>query len=501
MVSTQLITPATFTPWVEQERNRFTDPRGLTAANFTTSNATLVQVPGGGIGFTALVNSPTSSRLNWAANGVRLPTSPGEQVQLSTDITAPGVRGATISILFYDAANAYIAGSIVSSPLTLSGARATVTGTAPAGTVTAAFQFAAGGTYLIGETFLFDRIRYGSVGGTYVDGNEGGTATIRASWLGLANASISTREVRTQLSADVYAPVYEVVKLTSATDEITFYATPDANGLGFVYDNETLERWYRLPKIDAKVNKRPNAHGAYGLGQIFAAEARPLLSGQYFGANSADAKAMRNRLSAMFSDGYPVTMSVTDEAGMTESREVSVLDFSAPFAADFSHVNFDLELVATDPRRYGAGSVTSAGMPTASSGLVWPLGTSGTGKYFDWGTPGSSGQVSFTNTGGAATLPRIEVGGAGTIGDGFRITEIETGRELTYTRTVDSGQVIVLDSRTQRATLNGGDVTAALSKRQWFEIPRGATRRYQITPLGPVTGAPLITIYTAPANL
>ena len=132
---------------------------------------------------------------------------------------------------------------------------------------------------------------------------------------------------------------------------------------------------------------------------------------------------------------------------------------------------------------------------------MWNLGTAPSGLYFDWGTEGASGQVSLTNTGMATTLPRIEVGGPGAFDAGFRITEIETGRELTFTRATDTGDVVVLDSRTQRARIGSGDVTAFLSSRDWFSIPAGATRRYQINPLGGVTGAPTMTLYTAPAYL
>ena len=95
----------------------------------------------------------------------------------------------------------------------------------------------------------------------------------------------------------------------------------------------------------------------------------------------------------------------------------------------------------------------------------------------------------------------IEIGGAGSFDAGFRVTEIETGREITLERATNLGEVVVLNSRSQRATIGQGDVTALLSSRDWFTIPAGAERRYQITPLGSVSGSPTITIYAAPADL
>ena len=289
------------------------------------------------------------------------------------------------------------------------------------------------------------------------------------------------------------------VELISTTDTIVFGVAPDA-GSPWVYNNSTLDAWYALPTADPRLSKRPNAHGAYSPGQIFTAEHRPIVSGQYYGATAAEALAARNRLNALFSDGRSVTMRVTDDLGST-TREVWLLEASTAFRYDFSHFPFDLSLVAPDPRRYGATVIDSEGMPTAGSGLVWNLGTAVSGLFFDWGTEGVLGQVEYTNTGTATTLPRIEVGGAGAFAVGFRITEIETGRELTFERATNDGEVIVFDSRTQRATLAQGDVTAFLSSRDWFAIPAGETRRYQINPLGAVSGAPTITLYAAPANL
>lgn len=289
------------------------------------------------------------------------------------------------------------------------------------------------------------------------------------------------------------------VELISATDQITFTPAPE-NGAPWVYNNVTLEAWYALPAVEAKMSKRPNAHGAYGLGKIFAKEHRPILNGQFYGVDAADALAARNRLNALFADGSSITMRVTDALGPT-TREVWLLEASTSFRYDFSHFPFDLSLVAPDPRRYGPVTSSASGLPSPGSGLVWNLGTAPSGLFFDWGTPGATGRVSFTNTGSATSYPRIEVGGAGTLPGGFRVTEVETGRELTLERAVNEGEVIVLNSRTKRATLSSGDVTAFLSSRDWFSVPAGETRQYQVTPLGGATGAPTITIYAAAATL
>lgn len=291
-----------------------------------------------------------------------------------------------------------------------------------------------------------------------------------------------------------------LVEIITPTDTLALYPAPDVNG--WVYDNETLDAWYAQAEADPDVNRRPNAHGAFNLGQIFTGEHRPVLVGQYYGTSQIDALNARDRLASLFNDGQAVVMRVTDELRAT-SRQVWLVTKEAPFALDFTHFDFDVVFVAPDPRRYSAASMVTDGMPSAGSGLVWNLGTAGSGLYFDWGTAGTLGQVTFTNPGQAATFPRIEVGGAGGFDAGFRITEIETGRELIYARPTNLGDVIVFDSRTQRATISngGGDVTGSMTSRDWFAVPAGATRRYQINPLGGVTGAPTITLYAAPAYM
>lgn len=289
------------------------------------------------------------------------------------------------------------------------------------------------------------------------------------------------------------------IELISATDTITFAAAP-GEGTPWVYNNSTLDAWYALAPADPKPSKRPNAHGAYRLGRIFTKEHRPIVNGQYYGETAADALEARNRLNSLFADGSSITMRVTDELGPT-TREVWLIESSTSFHYDFAHFPLDLVLVAPDPRRYGPLESATDGMPSAGGGLFWNLGTAPSGLFFDWGAEGTLGQVTFTNGGNAATFPRIEIGGAGGFDAGFRVTEIETGREITLERVVNVGEVVVLNSRSQRATIGQGDVTAFLSSRDWFTIPAGGSRRYQITPLGSVTGSPTITIYAASADL
>jgi hypothetical protein len=287
------------------------------------------------------------------------------------------------------------------------------------------------------------------------------------------------------------------IELATPYDSILFTGT-DIFG-GWIYDNDSLRSWYKLPEIEVKLNKRPNAHGTYSPDQLFAGEARPEIMGKYFGETIEDAHAARLRLLALFSDGRPVLMTVTDPTGAT-SRQCFVIDVDPEWMPD-AHFTFTIALRAPDPRRYADAIISLGGLPTPSSGLTWPLGTAPSGRFWDWGTPGKDGRLAFTNTGTTTTYPRFEVSGGGGLSAGARIVEIETGRALVYARAIPSGGILEINNRTRRAVLNSGDVTANLTRREWFEVPAGQTRTYQFDTLGGVAGTPTLRLIAAPAYL
>lgn len=496
MVSTQVITPAVYTPWVESGRNYFRDPR-LVGAGWGVVGATAVFTPG------SVVITATGT----ASGNMLTPTVTGDFAALagapasvSWKVENIGAVPFRVEPRFWDG-SVYVTGVVVTiqpgETIVVKSENKTVAG-AYAQPRLWQITPTVGGVIRVSEP----QINAGATVNDFVSGARPNTLLRQTSWLGTPDASISVEEIRALLTAEVVGNVYEEVTLASESDSITFRALPDVGARGFVYDNETLQRWYAPADIEVDIDKRPNANGSFDPGQMFTAEHRPLIVGQYYGTDSIDAKAQRARLVGMFNDGFSVTMTVKDESGVATTREVWLVDYDAPFAADFSHFTFDLELFAPDSLRYGATSSDSSDFPTSGSGLVWDLGTAPSTLYFDWGTVGNLGQIELTNVGGAATSPLIEVGGAGAISGGFRITELETGRELTYAQSTNDGDVVTFDSRLGRATLNGGgDVTGLMTSRDWFTIPRGATRRYQINPLGSVTGAPIITGYAASAWL
>lgn len=286
------------------------------------------------------------------------------------------------------------------------------------------------------------------------------------------------------------------IRLTTPSDSIEFSGTNILGG--WIYDNEALRDWFRLPEVESNFTRRANRHGTFKPKRLYVGAAKPSLSGAYFGLDHEDAETARRRLTGLFSEGLPITMEVEGPLGV-ERREVFLVE-GLPEWTPHDHFTFDLAFVAPDPRRYGAGVTDSTALPSPSSGLTWDLGTAPSGLFFDWGTDGDPGQIVFENVGNTDTYPTFTVA-SGAFAGGFRITEIETGRELTFAQPVRSADIFTLDNGAQRARLNGSDVTGRLSRREWFTVPPKTSRRYQFATLGGVTGSPSLRLDASPAYL
>lgn len=276
---------------------------------------------------------------------------------------------------------------------------------------------------------------------------------------------------------------------------ITFDPTGIENG----WIMEKLEDWHDLPEVVLDQKKRPLAHGSYSPTKTFVGAATPSLEGKFFGFDHAEAMRARELLTGLYNNGRPVVMTVTD-ALRTTHRQVLVKAVDIPWTPH-NIFEFTIDLEAPDPRRYTDSVRATTGLPIPGSGLVWPLGST-TGAFYDWGTEGSLGQVSFTNEGNTPTNPVavLDPNGADLVG-GFRVIEVETGREIVYPGLVVAGMPLSLNSRTRRAKVGTSDVTGALTRREWFEVPAGATYRYQLATLQGTANDPQLTIVAASAIL
>lgn len=177
------------------------------------------------------------------------------------------------------------------------------------------------------------------------------------------------------------------IRITTDTDTIVF--TGDDIAAGYIYDNVSLDAWYSTPDVTMETEARPNAHGDYSPDQTYATAASIPFQGQFFGADRLAAAVARNRLAGLYNDGKRVTVQVVDPL-MTTTRTGYLRGVDIPWTPH-QQLTWSFELYAPDPRRYGATQTLGpVGLPSASSGLVWPLGTANKTIYAWTGTPNAS---------------------------------------------------------------------------------------------------------------
>jgi hypothetical protein len=266
-------------------------------------------------------------------------------------------------------------------------------------------------------------------------------------------------------------------------------AAPTA-GKGFWF--ETLTDWYATPDSKVAAQSRPQAHGSFRITMDYRDAATPSVEGHFGGTTHADVLAAIDTLASL-ANGSPQTMTVTDDL-RTTSREVSIRNISIPDTHGRPVLDFAIDMLAPDPRRYGADIVTSATLPVSGSGLTYPI------TYpLTYGTAGTTGRRTITNAGTAATWPRLEVTGG--LDVGFSLVELVTGREIRYERAVPAGSTVFLDPRTGRAWVDApaNDVSGYLTRSDWWSVPAGGSTTVQFSTWGASSGTPTFTARTAPA--
>lgn len=245
-----------------------------------------------------------------------------------------------------------------------------------------------------------------------------------------------------------------------------------------------------------QADERPQGNGTFRPGTVYRGARVVSVAGTWTGTDLQSAYQARLQLAAVPANESPFV--VTDLLG---SKSVTAALAAAPTMDDGLYApffSFAFEVVASDPFRYGSPVTSTVGVPTPSSGLVWPLGS--TSLYFDWGAPGNSSQLSLSNPGTAESWPVFTV--AGGLSAGFTLTWIPTGDQIVFAYPIPDGSSVNVDSRTGRVTLDGSsDVTGFLTSSSWFSVPAGGAGFVQFTPNGTQTGVPSAAASLSPAYL
>jgi hypothetical protein len=287
------------------------------------------------------------------------------------------------------------------------------------------------------------------------------------------------------------------VTFITPNDTLEIIGSPTSS-TGYFLAAMGLRDWYAGAESKTPANQRPQAAGAFGISNDWASSLAISVKGSFDGATLADAITAAERLSAVAA-GVPVQMVVEDPL-RTTSRWVSVRQVTLPTDVGvFASLDFSIDVLATDPLRYGDPLSVTTGIPVSGGGLLWPLGTTAL-EYWDWGDDGTSGRVSITNAGTADVWPTISA--LGGLGEGFVATNVTTGETIRFVRPIPEGSTVAINQRTGSASIDGqSDVGGFITERGFFTIPAGATHQIQFAGLGAVTGTPQFTAALSPGYL
>ncbi|WP_416394227.1 MULTISPECIES: hypothetical protein [unclassified Curtobacterium] len=173
---------------------------------------------------------------------------------------------------------------------------------------------------------------------------------------------------------------------------------------GLTFDDEAdtgyrlskLVGWYDAAPARYEATNRPQAHGSFRPGTIYRDPRVVSVEGSWSGTSLEDAYAARNKLAAVQANGIESPFVVADPVGRTS---ITAGIAKAPTMDDGlyqPYFKFAFDVIAADPFRYGDEVSVSTGVPTPSSGLVWPLGS--TQEVYSWtGTAYQSTSVAKVN--------------------------------------------------------------------------------------------------------
>lgn len=261
-----------------------------------------------------------------------------------------------------------------------------------------------------------------------------------------------------------------------------------------------LAGWDELPDSRQESPARPQAHGRFDT-PVWADERVVTLQGQIV---SQDRDALLQELAGVM--GWPSgggaadTLTVT-RAGRTLTASARLRAFRTPTDLNWSvgQVPFAIEWRCADPLRYGDARAVETGFPLLAGGLEFDLFTDGSTStgYLEFGAESATGRVSASNEGTADAWPQFTVYGPV---PAFEIVAVQSGRRLVFSRPVNAGDSLVIDSATGVVVLNGGDVdySGYLTTAEWVSVPPGGSQTFAFLPLEG-TGTGTLTVTWRPA--
>lgn len=257
-----------------------------------------------------------------------------------------------------------------------------------------------------------------------------------------------------------------------------------------------LDGWTGSSPVRRSKSEILGGHGTHGE-RGFKDERLISASGHAVFTTRAAAAAFTEEAAAFLGDGTRGLFRVEDpDLGLRTAKVYlasSGVDVAWTGGVD---VPFTVHMLSPDPRKYGPAVTSPAtGIPVPGDGLIYPLFSGPAPGVLNLGAGGVSGKVGATNTGRADTGVLFTV--TGDYVPGFTITS-SSGRRLVYTQTINSGQVLTLDSDTGQVMLDGtAPRTTELRVAEWERLDGGESATWLFESPGSLNAA--LTVTVAPA--
>lgn len=233
---------------------------------------------------------------------------------------------------------------------------------------------------------------------------------------------------------------------------------------GVEWTAETLDGW-GSPKGTLTVTQRPRSHGGWG-GNSFLTPRVVAISGWVSGPTAVLVSDAIDRLIAACSLD-DTTLSVS-ESGRVRSCMVRRQDDVLVTWMTATLAQWSIQVVAEDPRKYGALITASTHLPASVGGLRFPF-------RFPLRFPAvvTSGQIGVNNPGNIKSPLRLRIDGPCT---GPIVTHQANGKELVFSSdyTIAAGNWLDIDMG-KRTVLENGQASrnGSLTSRGWFDLDPG----------------------------
>ncbi|PPK63529.1 phage tail family protein [Actinokineospora auranticolor] len=248
-------------------------------------------------------------------------------------------------------------------------------------------------------------------------------------------------------------------------DGLVFNGPPDAAGREWVIDRVT--GWSASPGVrDSLAAPRTGDHGSWP-GTVYR-EARTIrLDGWVYSPTWEARRDAEHRLAALCAEPagrYPLTC--TEETGDLVAEVVQEDPTLVTIRPGGLWLDFSLQLVAADPRKYGPEQTAATRLPapSATGGLDFTapgLGFDGTG--LDFGPQEHTGRLTATNTGTADTAPVLTLTGPLTP----PVIVTRDRATVTFLDPITADQRLVIDTRQRLVQLDGVSARARAIVTDW----------------------------------